>query len=61
MKGTYLAQSVKCPACDFSSGHDHMGPEIEPIVVSAQRKVCLGFFLPPSALLLTQAHALSLK
>ena len=30
--GTWVAQLVKCPTCDFGSGHDLMDCETEPCV-----------------------------
>ena len=49
-RGTSVAQSVKCPTPDFSSGHDFAVHGFKPCIgiCAANNAVCLGFSLFPS-------------
>ena len=60
-RGTWVAQSVKCPTLGFGSGHDPMGGEIEPHVgLCAQQGACWRVSQPAPPPL-TCAGSLSLK
>ena len=57
-RGNWVAQLIKCPTLDFSSGQDLRMVRSSPSASSAQGGVCLRFSLSFS--LSTLTHALSL-
>ena len=63
-RGTWVAQSVKCPTLGFYSGHDFMSSGIENCVgLCAQWGSLLedSFPLPLHPLFCMRMHAISLK